>query len=360
MNILRVIQFIGEARETLDVKRNVSMVKSILAEPSLYQKFERKDYNTRKRELWKWYFHNKEVCRYYNSYGFDIKDFRNQEDYISYKQFRIERDRDNYQSISQIRLNNKISILRDKVLFSAYFGTLLGKKYVVPSIGKILPDGGVFAFRTHTIENLSSFIKSYSGNFFVKKINGECGEGCYIVNSDTDCDEFLNRIKGSVYLIQNQIQQHEEINKINSKSLNTIRIITIIGSNSFEPSIFAHYMRFGTGNAFVDNRAVGGLGVAISDEGKLVGSGIGHHSMSATHPDTGVVFEGRVVPFWDEVKSLVVRAHQLVPEIKTIGWDVAITPDGPVLVEGNDNWEISGPQDIFGGLKEKWYAMRER
>jgi hypothetical protein len=34
-----------------------------------------------------------------------------------------------------------------------------------------------------------------------------------------------------------------------------------------------------------------------------------------------------------------------------IGWDIAITPDGPVFIEGNDNPEISGLQTVNGGLK---------
>ena len=142
MNILRVVQVIGETKDTLSIKRVKRIISNILSEPSLYPTMKRKSERTRKKELWDWYFKNKEVCLYYNSYGLDIDGFRNQDNYIPYRQFRIERDKDNFTSLNQIRINNKISVLRDKVIFSSFFGTLLGEKYVIPNIGKMLSDGG--------------------------------------------------------------------------------------------------------------------------------------------------------------------------------------------------------------------------
>ena len=32
---------------------------------------------------------------------------------------------------------------------------------------------------------------------------------------------------------------------------------------------------------------------------------------------------------------MVKKASKIIPEVKYIGWDVAITPDGPVIIEGN-------------------------
>ena len=129
-----------------------------------------------------------------------------------------------------------------------------------------------------------------------------------------------------------------------------------MGKNDCQPHVFAHMLRVGI-NSVNDNRATGGVGIGITDDGHLMKNGMGHHFLVTKHPVTGFVFEGYQLPYWKEVKELVTNAHLLLPEITTIGWDVAITPDGPVLVEGNDNWEITGPQDTMGGLKEKWYAL---
>jgi hypothetical protein len=58
----------------------------------------------------------------------------------------------------------------------------------------------------------------------------------------------------------------------------------------------------------------------------------------SAHPKTGVPFNKFRLPFWSEVCSLVKEtAIKLLP-VRTIGWDVAITPNGPVILEANIWW----------------------
>lgn len=54
------------------------------------------------------------------------------------------------------------------------------------------------------------------------------------------------------------------------------------------------------------------------------------------HPDTGCSFIGFRVPCYKEAVDLCRRAARVRPGMRYVGWDVAVTPDGPVLVEGND------------------------
>jgi hypothetical protein len=65
------------------------------------------------------------------------------------------------------------------------------------------------------------------------------------------------------------------------------------------------------------------------------------------HPITGAAVTGRVVPCWPEIAALGVKAHRIVPERVMIGWDVAVTPDGPVLLEGNSFLDTIFPQRVF-------------
>ena len=38
----------------------------------------------------------------------------------------------------------------------------------------------------------------------------------------------------------------------------------------------------------------------------------------------------------DEVIAMVERAGQVVPQVGVVGWDVCVTDNGPLLIEGND------------------------
>jgi hypothetical protein len=58
------------------------------------------------------------------------------------------------------------------------------------------------------------------------------------------------------------------------------------------------------------------------------------------HPKTGVRITGRRLPDWPQVLDLAQKAHQIFSECVFIGWDIALTPDGPLLVEGNVGWDV--------------------
>ena len=53
------------------------------------------------------------------------------------------------------------------------------------------------------------------------------------------------------------------------------------------------------------------------------------------HPVTRTYFNKFELPFWKETKKLVLDAALVNQNIKVVGWDVAITKNGPILVEGN-------------------------
>ena len=45
--------------------------------------------------------------------------------------------------------------------------------------------------------------------------------------------------------------------------------------------------------------------------------------------------------------------HSLL-DLHSIGWDIAIGENGPIFIEGNDNWEINGPQSCNRGLAKEF------
>lgn len=334
---------------------------------SFFPELERKSRAVRVLDNLGWYFRNGEMNRYYNSYGFDIKGLRNQREYLARNRFRQQRN----------DLNLKVTafgytlicLLRDKIAFSAYLSKCLGAQYVPADLGLTRRDGSVIVWdggRSIVYPDLSAFLENREEDLFIKRLTGECGEGCYLLEGLTPGTHFCQingtptefralaaDIIGSEYIIQRRLVQHEALSRINPSCVNTVRIITIIGQQSQEPRIFAHFLRLGV-NSPVDNRATGGMAVRIDEDGMLRGNGISHQGQYKRHPVTEFEFEGYHLPFWSELKQLVIDAHLVLKHIPTIGWDVAITPDGPVLVEANDNWEICGVQDTYGGVKKRW------
>lgn len=52
----------------------------------------------------------------------------------------------------------------------------------------------------------------------------------------------------------------------------------------------------------------------------------------------------RPLPFWSHAVEMCIKAHRHCPDLLTIGWDVAMTTTGPIVLEGNINWGVAGPQ----------------
>lgn len=164
------------------------------------------------------------------------------------------------------------------------------------------------------------------------------------------------QIKGQ-WLIQDRIAQHELMNQLYPNSINTVRIVTVVRDH--EPELFCANGRVGVGGRTKDNWSIGGITVAVDmEKGCFFGRGMykpGYGTWATHHPDTRVPFDGFQLPFWSEVKSLVLHAHRLFYGFHSLGWDVALTPNGPVLVEVNQDWLLAFMQAVHGGLRERFY-----
>lgn len=198
---------------------------------------------------------------------------------------------------------------------------------------------------------------------FAKPSDGECGHGVFFLKisdskirkngKEISSDELEKILLSANYIIQERVEQHPEIGKLCPSTLNTIRIHTVRAENG-EIIIFGPLLRIGRVANNVDNWAQGGVLVGIDPSGKLMKTGFFKPQYGSTvnqHPDTGVVFEGTVIPYFEDVKTMILKLHSILYRCHSIGWDVAITKDGPIIIEGNSLWEISMPQAAHGGLK---------
>ncbi len=207
-------------------------------------------------------------------------------------------------------------------------------------------------FNTNSIDSL-----------FIKKTNSSSGgSNIYKFYRDESMqdikltEEIFFQVVNSEYVFQKTVRQHYELNRLNPSSLNTIRIDTFMNIKG-EIEIISAYIRMSINNICVDNISQGGCAVGIDIEtGKLNKQGYSSIytlgvKVLEEHPITGTIFEDFVIPQFNEVKELVKRVASYIPEIRLIGWDVAISDVGPVLIEGNSDYDIRRNDFVSGGYR---------
>lgn len=148
--------------------------------------------------------------------------------------------------------------------------------------------------------------------------------------------EYLQDNIGKGLLIEEYFYQHKILSQFHSSSLNTLRIWATKKRNGIE--ILGAVLRLGRDNRVIDNASQGGLIVNIDlDTGKLeelTDTGI-VRIVYKIHPSTGCQVEGVQLPHWDLCVSLSKRVLAAFPGMKFVGLDMAIGPDGPVIIELN-------------------------
>lgn len=194
-------------------------------------------------------------------------------------------------------------------------------------------------YSTLDIKLFSDFI-SESPNFICKPINSSKGKGVKVFNTKTNSNETVFALLEEVLsngpcLIEELIVQAEGLKILHPSSVNTVRCPTLLTQDGVV--IFHPVLRMGRGGNVIDNAGAGGILANINPETGLVyttgADELGYRYIS--HPDTGINIVGFQVPKWDELCSFVKEISLITPNIKYTGWDLALTDNGWVIVEGN-------------------------
>jgi len=125
--------------------------------------------------------------------------------------------------------------------------------------------------------------------------------------------------------------------------------------------VIAASLRCGSkATGFVDNFSSGGGAVLIDGSGRLEKYGLhfkGTPKCTEHHPDTGFKFANYPIPYYNEAVELAIKAHSFLYGVCAIGWDIAITETGPVIIEGNYHWGLSIMQSKDYQIKDKWREL---
>lgn len=322
-------------------------LQEILDQPSLYPELPRKNRAERRRDLEKWYDSYHEVNGSYNLYGLDVVDFRRPDDFLDNGVFKSERYKANstfYPSGSQYPYDYSV-MLRDKRLFDAYYSRLLPGS--MPQTYGYIVHGELLAWDGGRLLDVGEFCVRHEGEHLAIKQTFGCHGAnlisCTICEGEVErdgkriaFDELLEQIaplSGSMWIIQKWLSQHAAMSSFNESSINTLRMVT-----------------YHTGERTVISKA----SLLVGPEGSLINNPEeGTETLYGVRLD-GIVSDmayrfatcsksrtkhaGEKIPYFEAACELVRRAHSYLPEVFSVGWDVVIGADGPILLEGNDGW----------------------
>lgn len=314
--------------------------------------------------LW-WLLRSGEINGYYYVYGLDRKSVDRTHELLPYRRFRRIRNRRNFRTGRAPY--NYVCLLRDKFVFSQFVGSL---GLATPRSLALLDANHVTWLDTNKTVPLAAIVErpDVTLDGFCKKLGGIQGDGAFPLRIEAGAlyagpnkitvPELAERLTDR-YLLQQRIIQHDTMRALHPSSVNTVRLITFATPSSVE--LFAAALRVGTHGKSVDNWAAGGLIVSIDPQrGELRGEGFykpGYGGRAWRHPDSGIEFQGFKIPYFFEAIELVTRLHGYLRDIHSIGWDVAITPEGPTIIEGNDDWEGGIPMVLEKDFRRRFLAL---
>jgi len=169
----------------------------------------------------------------------------------------------------------------------------------------------------------------------------------------------VSEILGSEALIfESVVHQTKQFSDFNTSSVNTVRFMTTLWPDG-TARIVATFIKIGRAGKCVDNAGGGGnVDVCVDTETGEIKYAIQFDGWKnikeiEKHPDSGNQLNGIVIENWDFIKSEILKYQQVFPYCKAAGWDIAITDDGPVVIEVNDFWDRTGQYFIRRGWRDE-------
>lgn len=235
------------------------------------------------------------------------------------------------------------------------------------------PEMGIHTDTIGTNEaEISSLLKG-SGikEFVIKTTESSHGDNVWVIKNVTydEDNTVLEKFDGSritlksvlkeePLLFETLIVQTDQMSSLNSSSVNTVRFMTTLYPGG-EAKTIAAFIKIGRAGSCVDNAGSGGNvdgGVDV-ETGKIFNTlefnGWRKKRHITRHPDSNVWLEGMMIENWSEIRQKVEEYQKALPFVKAAGWDIALTPDGPYIVEVNDMWDRTGQLFIGHGWKEE-------
>lgn len=162
---------------------------------------------------------------------------------------------------------------------------------------------------------------------------------------------FINEILEKDWIFQEGIQNNDFIKSMHKYSLNTFRVMTLSQPRK-DAVVMNIVLKIGNNKSSTDNAHTSGIYVGVHLDGKLMDTGYDENLNEFNkHPLTNFEFSGQIIPEIKSVIDLSINCANLFPSIKYIGWDIALTNAGPVVIEGNSSPGLTIIQRTHNGMR---------
>jgi hypothetical protein len=217
------------------------------------------------------------------------------------------------------------SIMQGQAQWVNYFERLAPREFIIK------PSLGVYAHSFKMLERQGQRWRCKSGQVYSST------ELYQSLTQDPHYDRFI---------LQARVRNHDDFTQVShSEALQTVRVVTLMNSKG-KPQIINALLKIVQGNNITDNFAGGDSGNLLAnlniETGQIlavVGKKNGSLESITYNQQTRKNYLEFTVPLWKETKELALDAATKFLPIQTIGWDIAITQNGPLMIEGNQCWD---------------------
>lgn len=260
----------------------------------------------------------------YNKYKYKIND----NDYMKgdYLNLTKEEKKDfvtNYNYKKLIKYLNSESYsktLENKNMFYKIFEKYIGRKYIDLRIAS-------FTEFEKFVENKTAVI--------AKRISTQYGEGVskIIIKGNSNLKQtYTYLLRNKQFIVEEELNQADILNNINPYALNFVRFTTILKDSR----VYIIGTTLVTNSGHEDTITSNNIFMDLDENGKIVGNAVDNNGkIYLKHPRTKIKFEGKVIPNMKRAMKIVSIASRMVPEVRLIGWDVAITEHNAYIIGCN-------------------------
>ena len=227
-----------------------------------------------------------------------------------------------YRILNYFNNDDYITIFHDKLIFNKFFNEYIKRDFI--------------NLKNCTLEEFDSFLRKHS-TVFAKNPTGEGGHGIRKINISQikNTAELFNELKNNKqFLVEEEIIQSKELNEINPNVVNSFRVVTLVKDG--KAHILNNALRVNQDTSAVIG-CTNDLYFSFDENGSINSNVVDDYgNIYEKHPLTNKKFKDVQVKDVSIAFELCKKAALEIPEVRYVGWDIAFSNKGPLIVEGNE------------------------